>query len=132
MARSNWESSRGNARNISDTLEYTASLKMPAMITFGTTFRTKHPKVVKFSEEVASSPGSAWKVSIELANGVGGPAPMPPAKPPATPPAKKRKESQRQIKDMESAFVCVRNLSCLRKVGICHRYFPMPKKQRTS
>jgi hypothetical protein len=69
VSRDVWEKAGGDIRQISDMLEYTPSLTKPVSLTFSQVFRDKHPKVVKYLEDVASLPGSGWKVSVGVVDG---------------------------------------------------------------
>jgi hypothetical protein len=125
VSRDVWEKAGGNIRQISDMLEYTPSLTKPVSLNFSQVFRDKHPKVVKYLEDVASLPGSCWKVSVGVVDGVGAQASSSSA---SSARSKKLKgaPAEHQVTDMEGAFTCVRKASTLRRVGICHRYFPLP------
>lgn len=125
VSRDVWEKAGGNIRQISDMLEYTPSLTKPVTITFSQPFKDKHPKVVKFLEDVALLPGSAWKVCVGVVDAAGAQA-SPSSASSARSKKLKGAPAEHHVTDMEDAFTCVRKTSTLRRVGICHRYFPLP------
>jgi hypothetical protein len=126
VSRSVWESAGGKIRRIPDLLEYSSSMATPSTLVFSSAFRDKHPKIIKFVQSVALLPGCAWKVRAPDAPDSG-------CNNASTTSVKSRKllETQHQIEDMEAAFTCVRRMSKLRRVGVCHRYFALPPKGKS-